>query len=164
MRSRSLIVACVLALLAVGCSGGQAPRAFGKPDQDAINQLVQEFIKIYNAKDALKLSMLFTGGGSVMPPNASAVRGTENVREYYVNRFAQGASDLALEPQTVTGVGTLAYAMGDYRLTMAPPGGASRKDRGKFLFVLRSTEGKWALEVLMFSSDFAAPGGAAPPK
>ena len=162
MRSRSLIVTSVLllAVVAAGCSGGQAPRAFGKPDQDAINQLVQEFIKIYNAKDAQKLSMLFTGGGSVLPPNASAVRGTENVREYYVNRFAQGASDLVLEPQTVTGVGTLAYAMGDYRLTMAPPGGESRKDRGKFLFVLRGTEGKWALEVLMFSSDFASPGAA----
>jgi uncharacterized protein (TIGR02246 family) len=150
-----------LVVVTVGCSGGQAPRAFGKPDQDAINNLVQEFISIYNTKDAQKLSMLFTGGGSVLPPNASAVRGTENVRVYYVNRFAQGASDLALEPQTVTGVGTLAYAMGDYRLTMAPPNGESRRDRGKFLFILRSSDGKWLLEVLMFSSDFAAPG--APP-
>ena len=91
-----------------------------------------------------------------MPPNASAVRGTENVREYYVNRFAQGASGLVLEPQNITGVGTLAYATGDYRLTMAPPTGEPRRDRGKFLFVLRSTGGKWQLEVLMFSSDFAA--------
>ena len=160
MRSRSLIVASVLAVVSVGCSGGQAPRAFGKPDQDAINKVIQEFISIYNTKDALKLSRLFTDGGSVMPPNASAVRGTENVREYYVNRFAQGASDLVLEPQTVTGVGSLAYAMGDYRLTMAPPSGESRRDRGKFLFILRGTEGKWALEVLMFSSDFASPGAA----
>jgi uncharacterized protein (TIGR02246 family) len=160
VRSRSLIVACLLAV-AVGCSGGQAPRAFGKPDQDAINKVVQEFISIYNTKDAQKLSMLFTGGGSVLPPNASAVRGTENVREYYVNRFAQGASGLALEPQTVTGVGTLAYAMGDYRLTMAPPNGEARRDRGKFLFVFRNADNKWQLEVLMFSSDFAAPG--APP-
>jgi len=150
----------VLAVVSVGCSGGQAPRAFGKPDQDAINKVIQEFISIYNTKDALKLSRLFTDGGSVLPPNASAVRGTENVREYYVNRFAQGASDLVLEPQTVTGVGSLAYAMGDYRLTMAPPSGESRRDRGKFLFILRGTEGKWALEVLMFSSDFASPGAA----
>jgi uncharacterized protein (TIGR02246 family) len=157
VRSRSLIAASVLAVVAaIGCSGGQPTRAFGKPDQDAINKLVQEFISIYNSKDAQKLSMLFTGGGSVLPPNASAVRGTENVREYYVNRFAQGASDLALEPQTVTGVGTLAYAMGDYRLTMAPPAGESRRDRGKFLFVLRNADNKWQLEVLMFSSDFAA--------
>ena len=160
MRSHRIIAAGVLAVALAGCSSQTGPRPFGKPDQDSINQLVQEFITIYNAKDAQKLSMLFTGGGAVMPPNASAVRGTENVREYYVNRFAQGASDLALEPQTVTGVGTLAYATGDYRLTMAPPNGESRRDRGKFLFVLRNADGKWLLEVLMFSSDFAAPASA----
>jgi uncharacterized protein (TIGR02246 family) len=162
VTSRSLIVTgqrlgalIVAAVFLVGCAQ-QPAREFGKADQDAINQLVKEFIGIYNAKDAQKLSMLFTGGGSVMPPNASAVRGTENVREYYVNRFAQGASGLELDPQTVTGVGTLAYATGDYRLTMAPPTGESRRDRGKFLFVLRNANNKWQLEVLMFSSDFAA--------
>ena len=155
MRAHSLIATSVLALFVAGCSA-QAPREFGKTDTDSINQLVQEFIAVYNAKDGLKLSMLFTPGGAVMPPNASAVRGTENVREYYLNRFAQGASGLVLEPQNITGVGTLAYATGDYRLTMAPPSGEARRDRGKFLFVLRNTTGKWQLEVLMFSSDFAA--------
>ena len=39
---------------------------------------------------------------------------------------------------------------------MAPPGGESKRDRGKFLFILRNVSGKWQLEVLMFSSDFAA--------
>lgn len=155
MRSRSLIAVSVLAVFVAGCSA-QAPREFGKPDQDGINQLVQEFISLYNAKDAQKLSMIFTSGGSVMPPNASTARGTENVREYYVNRFAQGASGLALEPQNITGSGSLAYTSGDYRLTMAPPGGESKRDRGKFLFILRNVSGKWQLEVLMFSSDFAA--------
>jgi ketosteroid isomerase-like protein len=154
VRSRSLVAIGVLSVCLVGCAG-QAPREFGKPDQDGINQLIQEFISLYNAKDAQKLSMIFTSGGAVMPPNASTARGTENVREYYVNRFAHGASGLALEPQTVTGVGSLAYASGDYRLTMAPPGGESKRDRGKFLFILRNVGGKWQLEVLMFSSDFA---------
>lgn len=155
MRLHSLIVTGVLALAAAGCSS-QAPRQFGKTDIDNINKVIQEFITIYNAKDALKLSQLFTSGGAVMPPNASTVRGTENVREYYVNRFKNGASDLGLDAQTVTGAGTLAYASGDYRLTMAPAGGESKRDRGKFLFILRDMgEGKWLLEALMFSSDFA---------
>jgi uncharacterized protein (TIGR02246 family) len=145
----------MLALVAAGCSS-QAPREFGKTDIDSINKLVQEFISIYNTKDAVKLSQLFTDGGAVMPPNASTVKGTENVREYYVSRFKNGASDLELDPQTVTGAGSLAYASGDYRLTMAPPGGESKRDRGKFLFILRdSGKGKWQLEALMFSSDFA---------
>ena len=97
----------------------------------------------------------------VLPPNASTLRGTENVREYYVRRFARGASDLKLEPRDVAGSGSLAFANGDYSLNMAPPDGAVRRDRGKFLFVLRNFNGRWLMDQLMFSSDFApddAPG------
>ncbi len=160
MRALSLTTASVLALLLVACSAPPA-REFGKPDIDAINQMMQEFITVYNAKDATKLVTLFTPGGVVLPPNASTLRGTENVREYYVRRFARGASDLKLEPRDVAGSGSLAFANGDYSLNMAPPDGAVRRDRGKFLFVLRNFNGRWLMDQLMFSSDFApddAPG------
>jgi uncharacterized protein (TIGR02246 family) len=152
----------MIALMMVVLSACSAapPQGFGQTDEAAIKQLISDFIATYNAKDALKLSQIFTGNGVVMPPNASMVRGTENVREYYVNRFAQGASDLELEPHTVAGSGTLAFASGDYRLNLAPPGGTSRRDRGKFLFILRGASGKWLLDHLMFSSDFAAPAPA----
>jgi uncharacterized protein (TIGR02246 family) len=141
------------------CSPAPA-RTFGKPETDSIHQLIGQFITAYNAKDATKVSMLFTDGGAVLPPNASTVRGTENVRVYYTKRFDQGASELSLEPHTVAGSGTLAFASGDYRLTMAPPGGVAQRDRGKFIFILRELSGEWRLDHLMFSSDFA-PGGPA---
>lgn len=150
-----MVIVTMLAL--AGCSAPPA-REFGKEDVDGINQLITDFIAVYNAKDALKVSRLFAGAAVVMPPNASTVRGEENVREYYVNRFARGASDLSLEPQDIAGSGSLAHATGDYRLTMAPPGGPSRRDRGKFLFVLRKVKDRWFLEYLMFSSDFAPEG------
>ena len=76
---------------------------FGKADIENINQMFQEFTVTYNAKDATKLVDFFTPGGVVLPPNASTVRGTENVREYYVRRFARGASDLKLEPRDIAG-------------------------------------------------------------
>ena len=164
MRPLKLLLSCVLAAALAGCSSSApAAREFGKTDVDSINKLIQDFIAVYNAKDALKVSQLFTGPAVVLPPNASAVRGEENVREYYVNRFKQGASDLSLEPRDVAGSGNLAYASGDYRLTMAPPGGESRRDRGKFLFVLRNFKDRWLLEQLMFSSDFAPTAPATPP-
>jgi uncharacterized protein (TIGR02246 family) len=139
----------------VACSSG-GPRPFGKPETDSINQLIADFIAAYNAKDAAKLSALFTDVGAVMPPNASTRRGTEAVRLYYVERFRQGASDLSLEPQTIAGSGPLAFASGDYRLNMAPPGGTAQRDRGKFIFILRNQNRRWLLDQLMFSSDFAA--------
>ena len=141
----------------VACSTAPA-RAFGKPETDAIHQLIGQFIAAYNAKDATQVSRLFTDGGAVLPPNASTVRGTENVRIYYTKRFDQGASDLSLQAQTVAGSGGLAFASGDYRLTMAPPGGTAQRDRGKFIFILRDVNGQWRLDHLMFSSDFAPSG------
>ena len=160
MRAITLTTAIVVALGLAACSAPVA-REFGKTDIDSINQMFQEFITTYNAKDATKLVTFFMPGGVVLPPNASAVRGTENVREYYVRRFARGASDLKLEPRDIAGSGSLAFANGDYSLNMAPPDGPVRRDRGKFLFVFRDFKGKWLLDQLMFSSDFApetAPG------
>ena len=92
-----------------------------------------------------------------MPPNASTVRGQENVRDYYVKRFNQGASGLSLEAADVGGHGSLAFISGNYRLNLAPPGGEVRRDRGKFLFIVRHVRDRWMLEHLMFISDFDAP-------
>ena len=73
MRAPSLLLVVVFSVGAVACSSpGQRP--FGQPETEAIKQLIGEFTTIYNAKDAAKLSQLFTDGGSVMPPNASAVK------------------------------------------------------------------------------------------
>ena len=79
MSRIALLVAAVTVAGLSACSSAPA-RTFGQPEIDSINQLVKEFIATYNAKDATKVSLLFTDGGVVMPPNASTVRGTENVR------------------------------------------------------------------------------------
>jgi uncharacterized protein (TIGR02246 family) len=155
----ALFVAAAMVVSLSACSSAPA-RTFGKPETDSIHQLIGQFIAAYNAKDATKVSRLFTDGGAVLPPNASTVRGTENVRIYYTKRFDQGASDLAIQAQTVAGSGSLAFASGDYRLTMAPPGGEPQRDRGKFIFILRERNGEWRLDHLMFSSDFAPAGPA----
>jgi uncharacterized protein (TIGR02246 family) len=158
MRAPSLLLAAAVATSLAACSS-PAPRPFGQPETQAINQLITEFIAIYNAKDTAKLSRLFTEGGSVMPPNASSVKGTDGIREYYVRRFEAGASDLGLEAETIAGSGALAFATGDYRLNMRPAQGTARRDRGKFIFILRSVNGRWLLDHLMFSSDFGPEGG-----
>jgi uncharacterized protein (TIGR02246 family) len=145
-------------IITLSACSGSAPRTFGKPETDTIHQLIGQFIAAYNAKDSTKVALLFTDGGAVLPPNASTVRGTENIRIYYTKRFDQGASGLELEPQTVAGSGTLAFADGNYRLTMAPPEGEPQRDRGKFIFIFREISGQWKFDHLMFSSDFA-PGG-----
>jgi ketosteroid isomerase-like protein len=158
MRLLAAAATCVfvLALAGGGCSQAGPPE-FGKTDVDDIKKMLQEYAAAYNAKDALKVSQMFTGAAVVMPPNTMTVRGQENVRDYYVRRFNQGASNLALEVVDVGGHGPLAFVSGDYRLNLAPPGAAVRRDRGKFLFILRHFRDRWMLEHVMFSSDFVEP-------
>lgn len=160
MRTPRLLLAiiAIAASVTLAACSSAPPRTFGQPETDSINTLIKDFIAAYNAKDAQKVSRLFTDGGVVMPPNASTVRGTENVRIHYDKRFVQGASDLELDAQTIAGAGGLAFASGDYRLNMAPAGGTARRDRGKFIFILRQLNERWLLDHLMFSSDFAADG------
>jgi uncharacterized protein (TIGR02246 family) len=158
MRAPSLFGALVLTFAVVACSRPTGTE-FDKADVESIRTLIQQFIGAYNVKDAAKVATFFALDAVVMPPNASTVRGAESIQQYYVARFDQGASDLSLDPKDIAGSGVLAYASGDYRLRMAPEGGQPRPDRGKFLFVLRdSGNGRWLLEYLMFSSDFAPTG------
>ncbi|MDP1568618.1 MAG: DUF4440 domain-containing protein [Vicinamibacterales bacterium] len=153
MRTMNVVAASLLALSLTACSAPKE-REFGQADLAALKTLLQEFVVTYNAADAAKVASFFAGTAVVMPPNASSVRGVEPIEQYYVGRFAEGASDLSLEPRDISGAGTIAYVSGDYRLNMAPPGGQERRDRGKFLFVFRDLRGSWKLEYLMFSSDF----------
>ena len=148
-----MMAAAALVVALAACSA-PAQHEFGKPDRDNITKLVQDFTTAYNAKDAAKITTLFTGGAGLMPPNASTVRGTDSIRDYFVGRFAQGATDLLIEPKDIAGSGTLAYISGTYSLKLAPVGGPERKDRGKLLWVLRQLGGRWLLENLIFSSDF----------
>jgi len=160
MREPSMMAAAALVVALAACSA-PAQREFGKPDRDNVTKLVQDFTTAYNAKDAAKITALFTGGAGLMPPNASTVRGTDSIRDYFVGRFAQGATDLVIEPKDIAGSGTIAYISGTYGLRLAPAGGPERKDRGKLLWVLRQLGGRWLLEYLIFSSDFpAAPSPA----
>jgi len=148
-----MMAAAALVVALAACSA-PAQHEFNKTDRDNITKLVQDFTTAYNAKDPAKVTALFTGGAGLMPPNASTVRGTESIKEYFVGRFAQGATDLVIEPKDIAGSGPLAYVSGNYSLRLAPTGGPERKDRGKLLWVLRQLGGRWLLEYLIFSSDF----------
>jgi ketosteroid isomerase-like protein len=152
----SMLPAAVLSLGLIACAPSQSADNFDRADRDRIAKFIDEFVPIYNAKDAAKLAQRFTDTGTVMPPNASTVAGPDSLRIYYEQRFKQGAGDLKLETLDVVGVGSLAYATGNYWLNMAPPSGDVRRDRGKFIFILRERRDTWLLERLMFSSDFAA--------
>jgi ketosteroid isomerase-like protein len=158
MRTALLFVS-IAALTCAGCSRGAGP-AFDRSDVERITKVIEELRVTFNAKDPAKAAALYSTTAAVMPPNRPLMRGRKFVEQYYVDRFAEGASDLELQPADISGQGTLAYASGDYRLKLVPQGGQTRLDRGKFLWVFREQNGQWLIEYVIFSSDFVSPPNA----
>jgi len=152
MTSKAL---CLVAVLTSACSSGSAGPTFDAADQDKIKGVIQQLTEAFNAKDAAKAAALYTPEAVVMPPNKSLSRGRNFVEQYYNSRFGEGATDLALQPNEIKGSGTLAVAMGDYRLTLAPAQGPRRRDRGKFVWIFRELNNTWMIDGIIFSSDFA---------
>jgi uncharacterized protein (TIGR02246 family) len=155
MRARvfllNLVVAAAIGLSA--CSGPQG-KEFGKADQDAIRKLVQDFVAAYNAKDLAKVGTFFLGNAALMPPNRSTLRGVELVKTYYDERFTGGATNLKIEPQDVSGHGTLGYFAGSYSFDTMPPGGGEPvHDRGKVMWIVQQFNGQWRFEYQIMSSD-----------
>lgn len=163
MRRRAVLVAATLAVAAAGCGGGKQPE-FGRADAESIRKITQDFMAAYNVKDAAKLTTFFSGSAVLMPPNSSTLRGQDSIKGYYESRFAEGATDLNLEPKDVGGYGTLAYVSGTYTVRVAPPGGgADRRDRGKYLWIFRNLGAQWRSEYEMWSSDLPVPAPPPPP-
>ena len=146
---------CLVGVLTSACSSGSAGPTFDAADQDKIKAVIQQLTEAFNAKDAAKAAALYTPEAVVMPPNKSLSRGRNFVEQYYTSRFGEGASELALQPNEIKGSGTLAVAMGDYRLTLAPAQGPRRRDRGKFVWIFRELNNTWMIDGIIFSSDFA---------
>ena len=146
---------CLVGVLTAACSSGNAGPTFDAADQDKIKAVIAQLTEAFNAKDAAKAAALYTPEAVVMPPNKSLSRGRNFVEQYYTSRFGEGATDLALQPNEIKGSGTLAVAMGDYRLTLAPAQGPKRRDRGKFVWIFRELNNAWMIDGIIFSSDFA---------
>ena len=152
--------ALCIALIGTTACGGRSGPQFDRADVDNIRKLIEQLRVAFNAKDPAKAAALYSTTGVVMPPNRALMRGRQFVQQYYDDRFAEGASDLELEAGDISGQGTLAYSAGDYRLNLVPKDGQKRRDRGKFLWVFRESNGVWLIEYVIFSSDFVAPPSA----
>jgi uncharacterized protein (TIGR02246 family) len=160
MQLPRLMAVVVLGLTLAGCSGngGAQPQEFTKEDNAAVRQLVTDFLAAYNAKDPVKASSFFPGGGVLMPPNSSTLRGEESIRGFYKERFAEGATELTFEPRDLNGVGTTAIMTGSFSVRVVSPDGKQpeTRDRGKSLWIAEKLGGKWLFQYQMWSSDLPA--------
>jgi ketosteroid isomerase-like protein len=151
IRMFALVVAVGLA----ACATQTPPVEFGKEDGIQIRQLVTDFVAAYNAKDLAKVGTMFSANSAVMPPNRSTLRGIDPVKGFFEGRWRDdGATNLAIEVQTVDGHGPLGFVAGAFSLELkGADGTGTGHDRGKVLWIVHKYQGQWKFELQVTSSD-----------
>jgi len=149
MRYVVTIAALVLTLAVSACATGAKQQEFSRTDIDAIRQSAVELSAAFNGKDVDKIVQFYADNSVFMPPNAPLLRGREPLKSFYGEMISKGATELKLEPDDVAGHGPIAYESGTYQINFAN----GRRDRGKYLLVLRNMAGTWRTEKTMWSSD-----------
>ena len=90
----------------------------------------------------------------LMPPNAPAFNGVENVRKFWSGLLSMGKTDVDLVTDDVITSGELAVERGHFELTLP------FKDSGKYIVVWRKRDGKWQIIDDIFNSSLAPPAPA----
>lgn len=156
---RYAVTAAALALLvtASACAGGPKQQEFTRADAEAIRETSAQLTAAFNQKEVEKLVAFYADNSVFMPPNAPVLRGRDPLKSFFDTMIARGATNLQLSPDEVVGYGPMAYESGTYSVAY---NSGSTRDRGKYLRVLRNTNGGWRTEKTIWSSDL--PPAAAP--
>ena len=130
-------------------------------DIGKINEVTEAFAKAALARDWAAMAALYVDDAVLNPPNSPGVKGRAAIRAWMEQSFPPLTSFKATNVK-VDGQGDLAYVLGVYSMTIAPPGApAPINDTGKYVEIRRKQpDGKWLIAVDMFSSDLPAPSPA----
>ena len=150
MRYAVTIAALALTVAVSACATGAREQGFTRADQDAIRKNAEDLAAAFNAKEVDKVLEFYAENSVFMPPNAPLLRGRDPLKSFYDGMIEQGATDLRLEPDEVSGHGPIAYESGTYSVSYAK---GDQRDRGKYLLVLRNMGGTWRTEKTIWSSD-----------
>ena len=129
-------------------------------DIGKINEVTEAFVKAALTRNWAALAGLYVDDAVLNPANNPGVKGRAAIKAWFEN-FPPLTSFKATNVK-VDGQGDLAYVLGVYSMTIAPPGApAPINDTGKYVEIRRKQpDGKWLIAVDMFSSDLPAPSPA----
>jgi ketosteroid isomerase-like protein len=158
MRYASIFAALVLAVSVSACATAATQQEdFTRTDADAIRKASIDLAAAFNEKQIDTVLEFYAENSVFMPPNAPQLRGRDPLKSFFGELLAKGAANLRLEPEEVAGHGPIAYEYGTYSVDL----GANRRDRGKYVRLLRNTAGTWRVEKTIWSSDLPPAAAAA---
>ena len=157
MRYAVTVAALALALAVSACATGAKQQEFTRADAEAIRRNASELAQALNGKQMDKIIDFYADNSVFMPPNAPLLRGRDPLKSFFSNMLERGAT-IQLQPEDVAGHGPIAYDSGTYSLTYEK---TNSRDRGKYLRILRNTNGTWRTEKMIWSSDLPPVAGSA---
>jgi len=153
-RIRSLRVAQVLVMLALGCA--RAPESSTtQAVVEMINRLRDQEIAAFNAGEADNLASCFTSDCSLMPPDGPMVSGQEALRSWSQGVAAQFVINGRYTGSDVTAAGDWAIERYTGILTLTPKaGGAPVEETVKGIHIYRrQADGSWRIAQDIWNSD-----------
>jgi uncharacterized protein (TIGR02246 family) len=110
------------------------------------------------AGDARAAAATYTEDGIELPPAHPLVRGRRAIEEHFRELF-QGAKVTAFTFSHLEATinGNVAYDVGTYEQSLSLPSGQVISDAGKYVAVLKRTQGEWKAAYAIYNSDGASP-------
>jgi ketosteroid isomerase-like protein len=108
----------------------------------------------FRAKDSVAIAASYTSDAVMMPPNAPAVSGTDQIRGVWHYFLGMGFKDLKLTTTEAWGDNNMATEQGTWSLTDSKD---AVVDQGKFLVLWKQEGGKWKLYRDIWNSDMPVP-------
>jgi len=109
------------------------------PDEAALRQVSEDWIKFYNAGDAAKVAGLYTEDAYYLSAHILA-HGRQEIQAYWERGIKAGGHLDFIKPVTIYYSGDLAYCAGTYQAT-----NAGVTVDGRILIVLRKVDGRWLM-------------------
>jgi ketosteroid isomerase-like protein len=118
-------------------AAGQTGKSLSDADLRKIDDITQTAVNAALARDFATWAALFLDEAVVNPPNEPAVKGRAAIRTW-LEKFPP-ITEFKLNNEKVEGREDLAYVLGNYAMTITPPGAPGPiKDSGKFVTPLVS--------------------------
>jgi uncharacterized protein (TIGR02246 family) len=112
-------------------------------DITAVNRAFEEAAR---KADVERIASLYTGDAIVLPPDASPVRGRDNIKQLWKSVISDmGLTDVKLDTVDLEMAGDTAYEVGKATLTMQPKGGQVTTAAVNFVVVWKNVNGQWRL-------------------
>lgn len=116
------------------------------PLREYIEQQAVRFENALESGDLATLAELYTPDALLLEPLFPPVQGRENIQAYWAGAKQMGLKRVVIDVTDVELNGDLAIEIGNYRLTVEPPGEGGMTDEGKFMLLWkRQPQDTWKI-------------------